>query len=71
MPYTPTFINKYGWIWGIITTVFFAGMVGAGVLHGETQSVTNADDIVQLKIDMAVVKDEVHHIAIYIGAEKK
>lgn len=77
MPYTPTFINKYGWIWGIVSGAFFAGLVGAGVLHGETQSNINGDDIITLKIGQAVLtqkvddlSDSVHGIAHALGVKQ-
>jgi hypothetical protein len=71
------FINKYGWLWTLISGVFVAGMLGAGILHGESQSATNGDDIVQLKIGQATMNqkiddlsEDVHSISSYLGVKK-
>ena len=58
----PHFINRYGWIWTMISGVFVAGMLWSGMMGTEKQSADNNTAISALQTDMAGVKQEVHDI---------
>lgn len=62
---------KYGWLINVVVGAAAAGMVYAGVLNSEKESTSNSAAIANLQIDMSALKQEVHDIAVYIGAKKK
>ena len=67
----PHFINRYGWVWTLLSGAAVAGMLWGGVTNTEIQSAKNNDAIASLQIDMAGVKQEVHDIHdALLGAKK-
>ena len=81
MPYVPSFINKYGWLWGVILGAISFGVVYADLTASANQSaatvVINTSEINTLKTGQAVLtqkvddlSDDVNRIAVYIGAKK-
>lgn len=62
----PHFINRYGWVWTIVSGVFVAGMLWSGVKSTEAQSTANNDSIQILQTDMAAVKAQVQDIHDYL-----